>query len=67
MRIRAIVPVVLILALIMTACGGDKKEPTKGDVIVYAAAPLSGFQANGGQTVATIPFWLSWPSLIVSL
>ena len=27
------------------------KEPTKGEVIVYVAAPLSGFQANAGQTV----------------
>jgi branched-chain amino acid transport system substrate-binding protein len=25
--------------------------PTRGDVIVYVAVPLSGFQANGGQTV----------------
>jgi branched-chain amino acid transport system substrate-binding protein len=27
------------------------QEPTKGDVYVYVASPLSGFQANGGQTV----------------
>ena len=27
------------------------KEPTKGDIYVYVASPLSGFQANGGQTV----------------
>jgi branched-chain amino acid transport system substrate-binding protein len=44
--------VLLLLAcgLLLTACGGPK-EPTKGEVIVYVAAPLSGFQANGGQTV----------------
>jgi branched-chain amino acid transport system substrate-binding protein len=36
--------------LVLTACGGPS-EPTKGDVIVYVAAPLSGFQANAGQTV----------------
>ncbi len=35
---------------LLTACGGPP-EPTKGEVIVYVAAPLSGFQANGGQTV----------------
>ena len=49
MKIKAIVLIVLIL--ILTACGGDDNKPTKGDVIVYVAAPLSGFQANGGQTV----------------
>lgn len=43
----------LILALILAACGGTgaSKEPTKGDVTVYVAVPLSGFQANAGQTV----------------
>jgi len=35
---------------LLTACGGPP-EPTRGEVIVYVAAPLSGFQANGGQTV----------------
>ena len=46
---------ILILALAASACGGNSANqvtaPTKGDVIVYVAAPLSGFQANGGQTV----------------
>lgn len=41
---------VVALALLLTACGGSS-EPTKGDLIVYVGAPLSGFQANGGQTV----------------
>jgi branched-chain amino acid transport system substrate-binding protein len=36
--------------LLLAACGAPK-EPTKGEVIVYVAAPLSGFQANAGQTV----------------
>jgi branched-chain amino acid transport system substrate-binding protein len=36
--------------LLLIACGAPK-EPTKGEVIVYVAAPLSGFQANAGQTV----------------
>jgi len=39
----------LVLMLMLAACGGP--TPTKGEVIVYVAAPLSGFQANGGQTV----------------
>ena len=44
---------ILLLAacsLLLAACGGAR-EPTKGEVFVYVAAPLSGFQANGGQTV----------------
>ena len=49
------IPLTLICVLIVTACGGPSSNrvaaPTKGDVIVYVAAPLSGFQANGGQTV----------------
>ncbi len=42
----------LLAVLVLTGCqakGG--KTPTKGDVYVYVASPLSGFQANGGQTV----------------
>jgi branched-chain amino acid transport system substrate-binding protein len=44
---------ILIFALVVAACGGPSpsSEPTKGDVIVYVAVPLSGFMANGGQTV----------------
>lgn len=34
--------------LLLAACGAPKP---KGEVVVYVAAPLSGFQANGGQTV----------------
>jgi branched-chain amino acid transport system substrate-binding protein len=40
----------LVLALLVTACGGTQ-EPTKGDLTVFVTVPLSGFQANGGQTV----------------
>ncbi|MDY7039905.1 MAG: ABC transporter substrate-binding protein, partial [Chloroflexota bacterium] len=43
-----------ILLLLVPACRGGEgpdSEPTKGEVYVYVAAPLSGFQANGGQTV----------------
>ncbi len=46
-----IVKLIIVLALVslLATCGGT--GPTKGEVIVYVAAPLSGFQANGGQTV----------------
>ena len=50
---RSIKLAILLLVagtLVLAACGGPS-EPTKGDVIVYVAAPLSGFQANAGQTV----------------
>jgi branched-chain amino acid transport system substrate-binding protein len=54
---RKYVLLVLVLALVassssllLTGCGGDK-APSKGDVIVFVAVPLSGFMANGGQTV----------------
>ena len=40
----------LLVALTLTACGGSS-EPTKGDITVYVTVPLSGFQANGGQTI----------------
>ena len=49
-RYRALL-ILLVLALILAACGGGSSEPTRGDVVVYVAVPLSGFQANGGQTV----------------
>lgn len=48
--IRSIVLLLVIGSLLIAACGGPE-EPTKGEVIVYVAAPLSGFQANAGQTV----------------
>ena len=43
----------LILALFVAGCGGSDStsEPAKGDLVVYVAVPLSGFQANAGQTV----------------
>ena len=40
----------IIASLVLAACGGSS-EPTKGELTVYVGAPLSGFQANGGQTV----------------
>jgi ABC-type branched-subunit amino acid transport system substrate-binding protein len=47
-KLAVMVLAVLIMAL--AACGGPS-EPSKGEVIVYVAAPLSGFQANAGQTI----------------
>ncbi|MDH7486971.1 MAG: branched-chain amino acid ABC transporter substrate-binding protein [Anaerolineae bacterium] len=38
----------ILLAVSLTACLPGQP---KGEVTVYVAAPLSGFQANGGQTV----------------
>lgn len=48
---RRILLLSILLALLLSGCGKSGKAPTKGDVIVYVAVPLSGFQANGGQTV----------------
>jgi branched-chain amino acid transport system substrate-binding protein len=46
--------IVGLLALVMMAAllAGCAGAPSKGDVIVYVAAPLSGWQAEGGQTLA---------------
>ena len=36
----------------LAGCGGDGGiKPTQGEVIVYVGVPLTGFQANAGQTV----------------
>lgn len=41
---------ITLIAMLIAACGGGG-APNRGDVIVYVAVPLSGFQANGGQTI----------------
>lgn len=41
----------MLAVTLLAACGGGAQAPTKGDVLVFVAVPLSGFQANGGQTV----------------
>jgi branched-chain amino acid transport system substrate-binding protein len=41
----------LVACILILATCGSVEEPTKGEVLVYVAAPLSGFQANAGQTV----------------
>ncbi len=40
----------LVAILVLSACTSN--TPTKGEAIIYVAGPLSGFQANTGQTVA---------------
>jgi branched-chain amino acid transport system substrate-binding protein len=41
----------LVLASLAACTGGQGNAPTKGEVVVYVGVPLSGFQANAGQTV----------------
>lgn len=50
---RILVVLLLLSTLLVAGCGRSSgvKEPTKGEVLVFVAVPLSGFQANGGQTV----------------
>ena len=48
--------ILLIISLLLAACNsgvdsGGSSEPTRGDAVVFVAVPLSGFQANGGQTI----------------
>jgi len=49
-RVKVLVLLLAACSLLLSACGAPK-EPTKGEAIVYVAVPLSGFMANGGQTV----------------
>lgn len=51
MKRRAISTLLLLLALLLAACNNGSRTPDRGEVYVYVAVPLSGFQANGGQTV----------------
>jgi len=47
-RWKAVSTILLLLATLAGCTGAPR---FKGEVVVYVAAPLSGFQANGGQTV----------------
>jgi ABC-type branched-subunit amino acid transport system substrate-binding protein len=47
---KTILLFMLVTVLVLSGCTGSG-EPTRGDVTVFVAVPLSGFQANGGQTV----------------
>ncbi|OQA22113.1 MAG: hypothetical protein BWY63_00980 [Chloroflexi bacterium ADurb.Bin360] len=50
---RCLFALLLISLLLVAGCGKSNgvKEPTRGEVLVFVAVPLTGFQANGGQTV----------------
>lgn len=48
---KSVILTLIVCCLVLTGCDGGLQKPTKGEVIVFVAAPLSGFQANGGQTV----------------
>ncbi len=50
MRSRLLLTFLTLITLLLSACGGNN-NPDRGEVYVYVAVPLSGFQANGGQTV----------------
>jgi branched-chain amino acid transport system substrate-binding protein len=51
-RIPLAIVLMVTVSLLVACGGGGGAAPTKGDVTVYVAGPLSGFQANTGQTVA---------------
>jgi len=50
MKHRSLLIISLIFVMVLAGCTSG--APTKGEVTVYVAGPLSGFQANTGQTVA---------------
>lgn len=51
-KISMVAAILILVVLLLSACGGNgSAEPSGGDAIVYVAMPVSGFQANGGQTV----------------
>jgi branched-chain amino acid transport system substrate-binding protein len=47
--VNRLLTLALTASLLLAGCG--RGQPTKGDAIVFVAVPLSGFMANGGQTV----------------
>jgi branched-chain amino acid transport system substrate-binding protein len=49
MRSRLLLTTLILISLFLAACGSRAAD--QGEVYVYVAVPLSGFQANGGQTV----------------
>ncbi len=48
--VLTLIMIILLLSSIM-AIGCMRNRLFKGDILVYVAAPLSGWQADGGQTV----------------
>jgi branched-chain amino acid transport system substrate-binding protein len=49
---RHLIWILLSLGLAVGLASCSSGAPTKGEVTVYVAGPMSGFQANTGQTVA---------------
>jgi len=49
--VRRTVALMLALLLALVALGACGRSAPEGELTVYVAVPLSGFQANGGQTV----------------
>lgn len=47
---RNLILILVVSSLLLTGCNANP-QPTRGEVTVFVAVPLSGFQANGGQTV----------------
>lgn len=51
-KISMVAAILILVVFLLSACGGNgSAQPSGGDAIVYVAMPVSGFQANGGQTV----------------
>lgn len=50
-KMRRCVISLVILSLVLLIMAGCGRSRPKGEVYVYVAAPLSGWQADGGQTV----------------
>ena len=50
MKYRSYWVTLMLVVVILAGCSSG--TPNKGEVTVYVAGPLSGFQANTGQTVA---------------
>ena len=48
---RRTLSIFLLIALLLALGACRSQEQSKGVAVVYVAVPLSGFQANGGQTV----------------
>jgi len=46
--LKNVLAIAALVAILSVGCGARKPQ---GEIIVYVAVPLSGFQANGGQTV----------------
>lgn len=49
---RRIMPGLVALLVLTTLLAGCGAGSFKGDAIIYVAVPLSGWQAEGGQTLA---------------